>query len=241
MCTLNCCRSRHQLGNCSLRNRKCLVQHANVFWLDSWFKLCFSRWQTLKGLLYVWTYLQIMRAAKLILHPQWNGKFRDGFDMALVVLRKAVRNAVPILLPDGQSMIKPNTPVFALGWGLNFQLSVPTREWEQVPNSALQGIRMRIVDSRRCPLKLEEHLRPHMLCAYDAIQCPCKGSLFDFFCIRFSDCVPQHILNGTGFQLKGSSIFPFKMCLRSMFWNVANSEPPLLQSSFSPCLYCSEC
>ncbi|CAD7695039.1 unnamed protein product [Ostreobium quekettii] len=117
--------------------------------------------------------VQVMRAEKLVLHPRWNGEFQDGFDMALLVLPEAVGNVDPIILPDRRSMTKPHTRVFALGWGWNFQLGVSTGKWERSSDSSLMGIKMTIVRGDRCPLR--GHLRPHMLCAYDAIQCPCKG------------------------------------------------------------------
>ncbi|CAD7695167.1 unnamed protein product [Ostreobium quekettii] len=119
---------------------------------------------------------QVTRADKLILHPRWNGRFQDGFDIALVVLPKAATNAVPISLPHGQLTIQPNLPVVALGWGLHFELHGPTGRWEQTSNNALQAITMTIVDINVCPLRLEESAPPHVLCTYDDIRCPCKGT-----------------------------------------------------------------
>ncbi|CAD7699999.1 unnamed protein product [Ostreobium quekettii] len=118
---------------------------------------------------------EVMRAAKWIPHPKWNGKFQDGYDIALVVLQKEAREAVPILLPDGESRIVPNTKVLGLGWGLNFKFSAPDKRWEQTSNTALQETTLKVVDSKRCPLKLKKHLQTRMVCVYDKSQCPCKG------------------------------------------------------------------
>lgn len=109
----------------------------------------------------------------MYIHPLWNGKYHDGFDMALLLLPKPVKKA-PVMLPDKNYPVLPNTPVYALGWGRYFELN-SEGEWIERQKDELQSINLNIVGIENCPDHLKQYLKRHMICAFDRLQCPCKG------------------------------------------------------------------
>lgn len=60
---------------------------------------------------------QVMRVAEMIVHPQWTGETRDGYDIALGRLSEPVVNVSHPLLPDKKQIFEANTVVRALGYG----------------------------------------------------------------------------------------------------------------------------
>eukprot|EP00803_Ostreobium_quekettii_P006626 evm.model.scf_1041.5 EVM.evm.TU.scf_1041.5 scf_1041:32838-49889(+) len=111
--------------------------------------------------------VQVVRAERFISHPLWNGDERDGNDIAVVKLSKAVSNKIFPVLALGCPLIKHQTPVVALGWGPG---------GETVAKTALRmALDLLIIDRDKCPSELRKELKDNMICAYNEHLKVCQG------------------------------------------------------------------
>ena len=107
-------------------------------------------------------------------HPKWNGRIREGFDIAMAKLSTPVENATCPILFQGNDGIGHGTQVLALGWGI-----FDDRADGEVRMKAASAVRMadylKWLSHEHCQGEVKKYLKPHTICAYARNQNVCKG------------------------------------------------------------------
>ena len=105
-----------------------------------------------------------------VIHPEWNGEFLDGYDIALLKLDREVNSGLP-------SLNEPNNPpaagtrLAALGWGKD-EYDVPVDELQLASN-------LEFVPLKSCQRQWNGRTvkADIMMCAGLGIEDTCKGKL----------------------------------------------------------------
>lgn len=125
--------------------------------------------------------IQVVRATNFTRHPEWNGDVMHGFDVAVVRLSRPVENVSFPVLSQGDELIRHGMPAVALGWGQGGPSS-------SQQTGVLQMAKLTIISHDCCPRKLQEYLKPHMICTYAPDQNVCPGII-----IYLSHCIHRKL------------------------------------------------
>ena len=116
--------------------------------------------------------LQVVRAADVIIHPNWDGNIAKGFDLALFRLEEPVKNILCPLLAHQDVKFRHDSRMETLGWGEQHQLN---GRQEVTKLDKLQTANLKIVSHSNCPRSVKRFLKDHMVCTYTQGLHACKG------------------------------------------------------------------